>query len=578
MKKFYITLAAAALASISLTAQEQLPNAGFEEGWGNCTPWTSNGNTKTQGTTPAPWTIAQVIGINGTGKTAVGEKAEGYESESAVKVYNSPNSLAASQIVPGYVTLGTTWSTATGTSAKNADGGTFGGISFTSRPESITFMYKRTHDTAYDTDASEPATVVAYLWKGTYTQASVPGNIILFGNTTKKDMVNRDRSILGMTTAQGGAVTHTDDAELIAKIDYQITGDTEEWTELTIPFEYFSDATPEMFNVIFSAGDYWSTSPKRGNTLTIDDVRLNYPAPAPVLIDSYAGNLLISMMGNALNPGDDTSYNVNFYEAGDGHCDLLLPNFSLGEEALGDIAVEDVTMTPNTDGQVYYNGHKTDLTLSLMGEPIYADVDCYGLSRGGHLYMDINVNWKQGYDPANPDAEYELVPITVAFSGLNAEDAQLPGLYLVADGAEEYTAANMFACEDGVYTIELTELPENFRIEGPDGMPVFGAADVDTAAEGGIASLTAHLGSKVPFNGNFQLASEKNSFIITFPWDGKATTIAPEISEKVVSGITDAAADTAAPVHYNLQGARVHQPQNGLYIEVRGGRAVKVAL
>ena len=92
-------------------AHQQLPNNGFEENWGDCTPWTSGDNKKTKGTTPSPWCISQVIGMGGTGATITGEKVEGYNSTdekptSAVKVYNSPNSILASQTVPGYLTLG----------------------------------------------------------------------------------------------------------------------------------------------------------------------------------------------------------------------------------------------------------------------------------------------------------------------------------------------------------------------------------------------------------------------------------------------------------------------------------------
>lgn len=231
MKKIYLTLAAG-LFTLTAAAQQQLPNAGFEEGWSLCKPWTSSGNDKTfqdkdtkkDAMTPGDWTISQVIGIKGVGATMVGEETEGYESAKAVKVYNSPNSIVDTQIVPGYVTLGKTWSTSV--MGSNNDGGSWGGIAFTERPESITFMYKRTHDTAFDTDASEPATVVAYLWKGTFKQANVPADIQIFGNPTKCTMENRDRNILGMSTSLGGEVTEK--GTLIAKIDYQIKGDAEE--------------------------------------------------------------------------------------------------------------------------------------------------------------------------------------------------------------------------------------------------------------------------------------------------------------------------------------------------------------
>ncbi len=45
---------------------------------------------------------------------------------------------------------------------------------------------------------------------------------------------------------------------------------------------------------------------------------------------------------------------------------------------------------------------------------------------------------------------------------------------------------------------------------------------------------------------------------------------------KAASGIQSVEADAVAPVYYNLQGVRVLNPENGMFIEVRGNKAVKV--
>lgn len=267
MKKLYasIMLGAAALSA----AAQQLPNNGFESGWGDCTPWTAGNNTKTKGTTPAPWTIAQVIGMGGTGATIVGEETTGCNSAKAVKVTNTANSIASSQIVPGYFSIGKTWSTAVGTSAKNADGGTWGGYEFTYRPDAISFDYKREGN-------ETPGTVVAYLWKGTTTQADVPGDIGLF-SATKCTMTNRDRNILGMTTAQGGTVTKSADFSLIAVVNKEIATTTSDWKNLIYEFDYKNNDTPAMINVIFSAGQYFESSGiQKGNSLSVDNVKMVY--------------------------------------------------------------------------------------------------------------------------------------------------------------------------------------------------------------------------------------------------------------------------------------------------------------
>lgn len=278
MKKLILLISGLVLsATVSTTSAQQLPNNDFQGGWADCSPWTSNGTT-TVGKTPKSWTISNVAGYKlvawWTGKTQVGEETTaGHDSNSAVKIYNNANSIVDTQIVPGYVTLGTSWSTAN-TSGKEADGGTFGGISFSYKPDAVSFWYTRSHGSANPT---EQATVVAYLWKGTYSQASVPGNIANSPKTVT--MTDRERNILDMSTTKGGAVSKTTGAARLAKIDYALQGDASDWTKKVIDFTYEAGAaseTPEKFNIIFAAGDYWSTSPGKDNTLCVDDVKLLY--------------------------------------------------------------------------------------------------------------------------------------------------------------------------------------------------------------------------------------------------------------------------------------------------------------
>ncbi len=273
MKKLYTMLLSLGVAST--VAAQQLPNSNFEGTWGDCTPWTSNNNTKTKGQTPQNWTLSHVIGVSGTGATEVGSKVDGY-SGSAVEIHNEPNPFKSSQIIPGYVTLGTTWATSKGGivgNPTNTDGGTFGGIDFTYRPDAVEFYYQRSHGTA---NASEVAMVIAYSWKGTTSQASVPGNNVLSGSATTATMINRDRNILGKTTSEGGALTKSDDFALISKIEKNIEGNQSAWTRMVLPFEYSNNAAPEKFNIIFSAGDYYTTTPGKANSLKIDEIKLLY--------------------------------------------------------------------------------------------------------------------------------------------------------------------------------------------------------------------------------------------------------------------------------------------------------------
>lgn len=264
-----------ALVATSFTAQaQQLPNANFNGKWVDCIPFIGSNETgKVQGTQPEGWVISNVNGYQGLGATIVGSQLTENENL-AVALKNTPNPFMASQIVPAYMSLGTTWNTSKGMIAiTNKDGGSFGGMKFTHRPDAIQFKYKRTA-----AEPSVPATVVAYMWKGEWQQADVPVTIALSGEPKKETMINRDRSILGMESAEGGAVTKSEDALCIAQIQEKLSEITEEWKEMTIPFNYADkNAVPTHINVIFAANDYFDASTvKKDNTLSIDDVTFVY--------------------------------------------------------------------------------------------------------------------------------------------------------------------------------------------------------------------------------------------------------------------------------------------------------------
>lgn len=271
-----------------------------EENWGTpAMPF-----TRDQLIQPEGWTISNVSGMNSLGATLVGrcDTIDAATPDYAVTITNMPNPFAelsgAIQMVPGFMTLGTSWATANGMEVlsgnlNSADGGSFGGTEFKNLPDAIALRYKRSHGADGNT---EKASVIAYLWKGTYSQADVPGNTYLFGAPKTVTMIDRDRNILGMETTQGGEVTKSDDAACIASLVHGIEGDAAEWTDLTVDFDYGTfDGTgtlPEKMNIIISANDYFGDRAAigNGNSLTVDDVRLVYYSTLKAL--AYEGEEL----------------------------------------------------------------------------------------------------------------------------------------------------------------------------------------------------------------------------------------------------------------------------------------------
>ena len=266
-------------------ADYHLANGTFDGEWVENKPWDSqNGYLVLEGkgfTQPEGWVVSNVSGINGLGATKVASAGTVADGNRSVVLTNTPNPFMASQIVPAYISLGTTWATANASAiikVTDADGGVFGGVAFKGRPDAIALKYKRSHGTA---NAGERASVIAYTWRGTFTQENVPGNTSLSKPVTTT-MVDRDRNILGLATATGGNVTKSDDAALIAKAEAYIEGDAAEWTDLLVPFTYNESVeagtAPEKLNVILSANDYFADRSTIGkdNTLEVDSVRLLY--------------------------------------------------------------------------------------------------------------------------------------------------------------------------------------------------------------------------------------------------------------------------------------------------------------
>lgn len=252
----------------------------FSGDWETCIPWDSKGNTESSGTQPKGWHISNVHTL--LGAVVAGEKAEGSNGTTvAVKLTNQDLS---GQKIPAYMSLGTPWATAETyfSKVRKADGGVFGGLDFTYRPDAISFDYQRDNS-----KKKENATVIAYLWKGTWTQTNVPGNTAVgfagYGTATKVTMTNRDRNVLGNETSAtlgDKPATHTAEAKLIAKLEQSISESTKgTWKSMTIPFTYNDDtAVPEYINVIFAANDYFGdrNGIVAGNSLTIDNVKLVY--------------------------------------------------------------------------------------------------------------------------------------------------------------------------------------------------------------------------------------------------------------------------------------------------------------
>ena len=235
---------------------QQLPNVGFDT-WQTCAEQDGTGgqtysmNKKyvtRPGSEPKYWNGSSVNQMSLVSEELIKNQ------EGSALLFNKKVGLGTfTSVAPGYITLGTPWVYAT-IPVKNSDGGTFGGVSFTYKPDAIKGRYKRTDNTG------EASHIIAYLWNGEFNSKI----------SNDEDCVDSDRAIFANNDSNG---------KLVASCDFTFTGtNNNDWQEIEVPLTYVEGAgDPTKMNVIISAGDYWNRGNlKENTTLLVDDVEFVY--------------------------------------------------------------------------------------------------------------------------------------------------------------------------------------------------------------------------------------------------------------------------------------------------------------
>ena len=250
MKRFFTTLLV--VTAVATMQAQYLPNSSFDNWKSACGSTDAVGSMDQRpGVEPMDW--------NGSSVNQMGMKKQlVFNDGGRVKLQNAWVGLwGIGSTAPGYITLGTPWVYASMTLSE-CDGGTYGGVSFTHRPDAITGRFMRTDS------INENSYVVAYFWRGTFTSNVGKKS----GPDTPRD--NVDRAVLGI--GSGAPV-----GKLIAKCNYPFSSTGKDWQTITVPIEYLNDDIPEMMNVVISGGDYWSRENlNEGTTLFVDDVQFVY--------------------------------------------------------------------------------------------------------------------------------------------------------------------------------------------------------------------------------------------------------------------------------------------------------------
>ena len=591
MKKNYALLL---LSVAALTANAQQINGDFDSEWEKCVPWDSKGNTFSEGVQPQGWHMANVKLAGKVGEK-VTRSAEDEPANYAVKVNNIYNSIVK-QNIPGYFTLGTPWATAEtrNLSVRNSDGGTFGGKEFTYHPDAISFEYQR--DNSNGTD--EPATVLAYLWNGTWTQKDVPGNTALgalkwWGNATRVDMENRERNVLGMSkTATGGDVTKTEGATLVATIDHAITESTEgEWKTDTIPFVYkkgCETAGVENINVIFSSANYFGPQSdiKAGNSLTVDNVKLIYYHALSSLkpTDNNGNDVDINFSPDTLNYTVESTYDpdwttVGYTKKGVGATVETAYDDLTGQYVLT-VKGEDYDAETNPEAMSVYTiqYQKAAPTLTSLNVAGHEFIPVGNTSKDftatGNCYTDevsyVASSEKATVEQTYDEAEHKLTltvsevgcpssVYTVTFEGKSKEAAfQIANADFenwtddenakIAEGWNSFdTAAGLFAS-----FAPMSPMPQKIEGYKGNGVRIVSKDLLGTYANGNLTTGHINMGSTNPTDASNYNFTDRTDVNGNMPFAGRPDAF--EVYARFTPGTAKAATDEAEHEQPALQG------------------------
>lgn len=283
---------------------QQLPNVGFES-WkttcGKTTTTKNNASFVRPGVEPADWNGSNVTQVFKFSDFVKKDEASHTGGFATILTNQKPGLGKASAPAPAFLNFGTPWIFAdtgkiNGNGLEMGDGGVYGGMNFSHRPDAVVGWYKRDNS-----KGTEDAYVIAYLWSGTF-KSQVRSAIEKTGGTSSNpiysesatiELTDVDRAILGKSSvAQSGT--------LIASCEEKISNSFSEWTQIIVPLEYkTTTVVPEKMNLIISAADYWNRANiVPYNTLVVDDVDFVYYS---TLTSLKAGSKTIALKDGVYN-------------------------------------------------------------------------------------------------------------------------------------------------------------------------------------------------------------------------------------------------------------------------------------
>ncbi|MDE6264827.1 MAG: calycin-like domain-containing protein, partial [Paramuribaculum sp.] len=311
---------------------------------------------------------------------------------------------------------------------------------------------------------------------------------------------------------------------------------------------------------------------------------------------TFPGKLTVALEGYDITEGGKDAIVKIARTGGNGLYTFLLPDFSLALDAesapaqLGDIQVDDITMTPN-DGFDRYTG-KVDRMILAEGK-IVAGVKVDGtITTASEVRINVDVTWYM--------EDGKRVPILVKFS--NTED--IPATPERAVYAGTLTTEAEGAVKDHNVRIHMTPsygnrsdlLIEGIDLAGSRAAAIGNSISVPSvsittmsngykAYDGAATSVQVQPGMTLDINlHGFSDLNNKFNLLMDIEWLEEGLRISGKFNGEVdVTGIAPIVSpddSDGKEEYYNINGVRVN-PDNlrpGIYIRRKGNKSEKIII
>ena len=284
---------------------------------------------------------------------------------------------------------------------------------------------------------------------------------------------------------------------------------------------------------------------------------------------------------------EEKSITITEYE--NGTCDFLLPNLYLSalDMSLGDILVKDAKVTKDNNGTSTYSGVVDD--MPLLGGALVADVTLGGtITAAGVVDMTIDVLWdgipiKCTFTTNKVVVETEKEGVVTDYPGyLNGSiyDASSDSWIPYAENESKTVTITDYGDGTCDFLLPKFALPSfNFVLgdiliedvavtKDSEGVSTYNAFVDDMTFWGGEIVADVTLGGTISADGIMNMT-------IDVLWEG--IPIKSTITTNEIGGVENIImTEQGEPIYYNLQGVKVDNPENGVYIRVQGGKATKM--